>query len=257
MPWNVLLISDSRGGGLSKLIRQSISKDLNIKLEDRIHKGATLDDILKILERAGRRQHTSTWDTVIIAAGICNFTKRVIVTKNQFYIEYKDRKVEETRHLIDHILELFGNKAQICTIPPADIKNYSTHERHDQDIQAEQQHLIEDVEEINRHIIGRNINRDFATIDLAKQTYQSSLKTQGERKKRIVKFSAKGLRDGLHPTSEARTAWAKYMAKVIPQIIAKQQEKSTEDENENSGTEDERESWDHKRSKKPKRSLDM
>ena len=113
------------------------------------------------------------------------------------------------------------------------------------------------MEEINRHITGRNINRDFATIDLAKQTYQSSLKTQGERKKRIVKFSAKGLRDGLHPTSEARTAWAKYMAKAIPQIIAKQQEKSTEDEDENSGTEDERESWDHKRSKKPKRSLDM
>lgn len=259
MPWRILLISDSRGGGLATEIRRNI--DIDFIWEERVHKGATLDDILKKIERSQRKQRSTTWDIILVVAGICNLTKRVLIKKGTQYLEYKERKAEHTNQVIDQLLDTNGDRIHICTIPPADLGKYSSYRDDDPTLKQEQGNLIEDLEQINRHIISRNILRDFATVDLAKQTYSSSLKKQGSTKKRVSKFTGKGLRDGLHPDPEARKAWATYMAKVIPKIATKIQEKlnqkTTAEETEDSDSESDREdNWDYKRSKKPRTTKD-
>ena len=241
MNWKILLITDSRGRGLLTYIKEELSH-LDYTLDEKIIKGATLDDIWKRLERTSRR---TTWDVAIVVAGICNFTELQTNRKRQRYLQYTSRKSESTRQVIDSLFEAFGPKVHICTIPPASIKLASKCREDDPSIEDEQQKLIQDIEETNRHIINCNINRNFATIDLARQTYSSSVK--GKNKKKLLKFTSKGLNDGVHPNSDSKILWAKYMAKVIPKIVARIYDQlPTTDSGE---SDSERESWDHKRLK--------
>lgn len=245
----VVLYTDSRGRNLAKHLihlNQEDYQEVNINFVVQILPGATLDTILKRIERSSRRY---SWDLCIILAGICNFTERT-ANKDHRYLQYTHRKVNETKSIIDQILESQGNKVSISTITPAYIPKYSNY-RSDQSIEQEQANLLEDIEATNQHIIDRNIERDLPSIHLARLSYTLSLKKQGQKHKRITKFNHDDLPDGVHPSTSLEQRWAKYIYTQTKRIIAKNAYKlSQEDPNNDENTDEEtQDSWNFKRQK--------
>ena len=237
----ILFISDSRGRDIKPLLNNSSEKPDNIVWEVQVIPGAKLEDILKRVERGRRR---NKWDQVVICAGICNVTNRV-VKGGRRYLEYKNRQVEEICTQIDHILDDIGIISHICTITPAVIELYSNVRDGDPELQTEQQHLYQDIETINNHIIERNIARDRTTIDLAKLSQIRSKKRQGSERKRIIKFNTKDVRDGVHPTPDLLQRWAHHINSKVRNILNKHEQ--TEDTETNESGESESESWNFKR----------
>ena len=216
--YNVLIITDSRGRNLLPQLNkhQFIGFKINFKVLS--FPGATIESILKRIERSSR---TQSWDLYIIIAGICNLTHRV-VTKGHRFLEYKNRKVEECIGAVDQVFDsVLKDNLHICTFTPASLHKYSNYRNDDPSIKEEQDNLLQDLERINNHIKKRNISADRATIDLAKQTYSLSLKKQGSRHKRVTKFTDKELPDGVHPSIKLEKTWAKYIAHMTVQIIRK------------------------------------
>ena len=181
--------------------------------------GATLETILKQIERASRR--AKNWDLCIILGGICNITNR-IATKGHRYIEYTISKVDECKAAIDQIFESSINHLHICTITPASLAKYLNHRNGDPKINEEQTNLLHDIEIINNYIKEYNISKDRPTIDVAKQSYSLSLKKQGKKNKRNTKFQDKDLPDGVHPSITLEQKRAKYMANMACKIIKKE-----------------------------------
>ena len=141
----------------------------------------------------------------------------------------------------------YSRKVSVATITLASISKYSRHRASETDpsVQEEQDNLVKDINQINRHIIETNKNRDLPTIDLACNSFTNKLKRQGSSRKRITKFTDKGLDDGLHPAHQLKHTWAKIIAKTVPRIINKlnQEEQSSAEETEDS----EAETWNFKR----------
>ena len=217
------------------------TSELSIIWEEIVIPGATLEIINQRLERSQRRKK---WNLVIIIGGICNFTMRIKAKKTR-KLEYKDRKTEATKQAIEDILEHQGDIAQICTLTPANIlKHNKVSVKGDSE---EQKQLVSDIEELNQFIINKNIERDWPTIDLARQSYTASLKKQGNKKKRIQKFTDKELADGVHPTTHLKATWASYMAPVIVKILEKLSDKQKEESSSSESEDEELESWNFKR----------
>ena len=212
----ILVISDSRGRGIKHLLEEQTPHHWNIVWEVQVLSGATLETIRKKVERGQRR---SNWDCIIVIAGICNITRRKARGQNR-YLEYKERKVVETIEAIDKLIDSLGNiNINICTITPASLKDYSEVRNNDPELETEQKQLEEDITEINKHIIERNIRRDQTTVNLAKLSQIRSLKKQGQTKKRIIKFNTKSLTDGVHPTVEHLREWATYIKDIIHKLL--------------------------------------
>ena len=224
----ILFISDSRGRNIEPLLREHTPLGIDITWDVQILPGAGIESILKRVERGLRR---NSWNQIIVNAGICNLTKR-ITKEGQKCIEYKVRNVDNVCSTIDQMIDALGGKVTICTITPAILEKYSNVRETDPEIKIEQDHLDEDITTINSHIKRRNIERDTATIDLAKLSEIRSLKRQGKTKKRIVKLNPNCLRDGVHPTLELLESWAKYTTKMAVKILNLQipaEDASTED----------------------------
>ena len=242
--YKVIIFSDSRGRNLARLLNRIEDSTIDISYEVHVLPGATLDLIHKKIERSSRRY---SWDLCIIIAGICDLTVRV-VTRTHRYLEYTNRRLIETKSIINQILDS-QEKTHISTITPALLSKYSSYRNNDPTIEDEQKNLMDDIEDINRHIISRSIQRDVPTINLAKLSYDLSLKKQGNKHKRITKFSDKNLPDGIHPSIKLEEQWAKYISKQTEAILIKQASQqqlteSTEDE-----TDDDDSNWNFKRQK--------
>ena len=142
-------------------------------------------------------------------------------------------------------MHLFGS-----SLTPASIIKYNSKLNSkgatDRDSEEHSQ-LIQDVEELNHFIATSNIRRDLPTIDLARQSYRASLKKQGNKKKRILKFTDKDLTDGVHPSNHLRETWANYMAPVVTKILKKMEDKRNEETLSSETEEEEPESWNFKR----------
>lgn len=239
---NCLLLTDSRGTQLESLLNlKSCGSNTTIDWTVKSFPGATLETI------AGRAENFhANFDLIIVIAGICNLTTR-IRTSSKYKIEYRTRKADEVKLLIQNLLEKFGEKIHICTITPADLnKQHST----DVSISDQQSNLLEDIENINQFIIDSNICRDLPTIDLASNSYVKSLKKQGQKRKKIVKFSSKDLPDGVHPSLKLKEKWSKHLLAQTPKIFSKIQpirQDHADSETESSLTEDE--SWDFRRNR--------
>ena len=111
----ILLIAGSRGRGLRSRIQDH--PDLNhFNWDIQVLPGATLDNILKRIERGIRR---NTWDHTIVLAGICSFTTKNNTTarNKKPLIEYKRRNTEEICYTIDALLNI-DKSIHICTITP-------------------------------------------------------------------------------------------------------------------------------------------
>ena len=230
-----MLITDSRGKDLEPLLLKYNTR--NYHWDIRVFPGATLQSI----ERKLAKYHAKA-DIIIVLAGICNFTSK-IRTRTRSSIEYKVRRTEETKTTINSILDKFGRKTHICTITPADLSKQPTP---DTSSAEEQSNLLEDIEATNTHIKDLNITRDLPTIDIAINSYTKSLKKQGGKKKKIIKFTSKDLPDGIHPSASLKDTWAKYLTKCTNNLADKllrhdEPEPSTEE------TSSDEENWDFKR----------
>lgn len=159
-------------------------------------------------------------------------------------MEYSTSKLEETKEAIVNILT--SDKIQLCTITPASLAKYNSNES--DTTHKQQQNLNRDIQELNQLIIEKNIERDLPTIDLARQSYTASLKKQGAKKKRILKFTDKDLTDGVHPSTHLKHLWTSYMGPIIDKIMDKLSSKNDGEDNLSTDEDDgEQESWNFKR----------
>lgn len=236
----ILVITDSRGKNIKPHLQENTPEGKSITWDVQVLPGATIETILKRIERGKRRNH---WHQIIVIAGICNITRR-ITSGSRNYLEYKIRKVRETIEAIDQLLDI-GEEVNICTITPASLKDYSSERENDPDLTLEQQQLEQDIEEINQHIIARNINKDSATINLAKLAQIRTLKKRSKASKRIIKFDTQKLRDGVHPTSAHLQEWANYICSMIPKIT-----KNSELSEDETSEEEQGETWNFKRQRR-------
>ena len=233
MPSKILIISDSRGKHLEPLLK--VEASANTEYTVQVIPGATLSNIQRRLQRGTRR---NTWDHILVIAGICDLTTRQKNGKN-VNINYESRKTEEVCTLIDQLIQTAGN-ISISTIPPASITKYSTNREETPDSQTEQRNLEEDVKTINEHIISKSTELARPVFNLAKISELRSLKKQGNKRKRIVKFNFNDLHDGLHPSDTLLEKWATFINKVVKRT-----------QNEDSSTEEsEVETWNFKRQHK-------
>ena len=233
----VLIISDSRGAGLQEAIDSQPSSN-NIIWTVKYLPGANLNTISRRLTRIHKQ-----YDVIIVIAGICNFTTKVRrSTRNS--IKYPTRQKDNTIAEIETLLDRFAEKIHICTITPADL--LKRQDPNSTATEEDQINLVQDIEDTNRHIIERNISRDFPTIDIARNSYSTSLKQQGPKKKRTSKFNSKDLPDGIHPNEKLKQDWARYITEKTPSIITKLTEKQQEQEDESTDSDSDN-TWNFKR----------
>ena len=228
-----LIYTDSRGRGLHQCVAgtrlNSYLFDCKGKINTEVilRKGATLEHAIQYINDNGVGQ---TQDIIIVAVGICNLTERQW-SRNIRTLSYsnRDRKAE-TISKIQHLLDTYGEKLHIATIAPASFNNYFKHHNNtkpsDEQVKTfhtQQQHLLEDCEEINKYIIDRNIERNQPTLEWAKQCFVQSKKRHIKSKKikNIVrkKLAVKLLPDGVHPSDNLRATWHKLTEKFITQIV--------------------------------------
>ena len=223
MPENILVISDSRGKNIKPLLIDNTPITHKIKWTTQVLPGATLENIQKRLQRGTRRDN---WDLIIVLAGICDFTSRSKENRN-ISLEYKTRKTEEVRHIIDDLYNITPN-LHIATITPASLLTYSNNREKDSQIEEEQTNLEEDIKSINNYIIDKNISRDKPTLNLAKISEIRSLKKQGNKRKRVIKYDYKELRDGLHPNTDLLQKWATCICNTVTKIVPSDDSSSDE-----------------------------
>ena len=188
-----------------------------------MHRGATIRELGQRIER--KRMAIESADCIIIIGGICSLTK-----KEGSLVYYPESKVDSVIGEINEIVDKFGEKIQISTIPPAKLIKASQKVLKDnnrgftvKELEQQQRILLEDIDRINNHIINISIQRDSPTLLLAKSVLPTSKKWNRKRSKQrtVTKFRHNKLRDGVHPDHELKKIWFDIIANFMTKIATK------------------------------------
>ena len=176
MEGKILFVSDSRGRDIDAYI------NYDEKFECNVARGATLRKASDIAMRMQRKKPRVMYDLTVIAAGICNLTKRT-TTRGTTKISYttnkeeREAKISDIKHCITRLRNSSLTPITFCTIIPASIKK---HNNLDNETSAEQQQqaLLEDLRKINNFIKQNNWEANIKTIDWSRYTLKHSKKRQ-------------------------------------------------------------------------------
>ena len=201
-----LIVGDSRARGLEHYITHNppqSSSLIDINIEVKVRPGANLDR----LDELARQAHNI--DLILIVGGICSLTR-----KNGDIITYPESVKNDVIQKIDSIYDSLGERVHVATIPPVNLisanKAALNRQAVSRDIlDAQETKLLEDIKEVNAHIINKNKERDCPTLLLAKTCYRSTKKKDSKSGKfrTIDKFKSAQLTDGVHPGEKLRAQW--------------------------------------------------
>jgi hypothetical protein len=144
----VIVISDSRGRGLSKHIEHYSSTEFIFK----ILPGRTLQDIAAVVhETLPKYQNTNYY--CIILAGICSLTVKSF-NSLRYYLVDRETKVQSINDTINDLKSRYGTRINICTFVPACLIKYFNIKNPGQSevpecLIPEQEALLEDIVSIN------------------------------------------------------------------------------------------------------------
>lgn len=224
--------------------------------------GITLQTISRRVAHLSR-----TWapDIIIIFAGLCSFTTKLRDEASVKLVYYSsDGATQSTaKEIIDDLLDTYGGKIHIATIPPADILKHNQCKDNKwkpcEDDEKQQLDLVKDVETVNEHIVERNKIRNSPTLLTARQTYVSKLRKDKKtgRKTYVRKFNPKNLHDGVHADQLLEKIWFERIEIFLHQLIQTDSRKplttsSEEDTSkypvkEDTSSSSEEETYNHKR----------
>ena len=228
MATEVICLSDSRGRGLSDLLKES---DLPITVSDRCTPGATLSLLLTKLESWGKRCDSKI---AILSGGICDFTMRIRGYGKQEVVYCTDehlrhQKVSTVKLAIDKYFNICANKGIkpiITNIYPVDLKkskewhkarkllNHSSIS--DEETILQQACLEEDIKSANSYIADKA--QQFMAcryVNLVRSFTKSTAKKTGRVKKNVKRLSRVSLAplvDGVHPDQVMKDA---LFAKIL------------------------------------------
>ena len=215
-----LIITDSRGTGISHIIAKNIETD-NVTVS--VHRGAGLQQAAR---RALPTFRTLNPEIVIIMAGICNITEK---NKRTSEIHLRHRTVTDTVIAVMDSVRAAHNiireqdqkcTVSIATIPGLDLSDYNNKRRKymtDEEYRKycktsktphpDQETLNEAILEINRRITRYNENNRIPT------TWIAGIIHPIYRRKHHHHYAR--LQDGCHGTTKTRIHWAKQITRTI------------------------------------------
>ena len=250
--WKILILTDSRGRGLENFTEDILK---NCDIEVVLQPGAKIE---QLFQKAKNRQQQSSYDCILVQAGICNFTTKTYERGLYFLKYYRDN---QTNSVIEYIEQARGDLSNllIATIAPASLKRYFVHSnghepegRQITDLANQQQDLLDDLEIVNNHITKLNIELGLRTVDLHRQVFGTSLRRKKSR--RPAKFQDTHLVDGVHPDEALKAKWNRRICYSIlsqlRQLVEIQQEEKNQGTEGSSRTDSETETWNFKRPRK-------
>lgn len=231
----VLVLTDSRGRGLSEFLEQTAFKDdQSCEVLVSVVPGGKLPGLLDQASRylTGEcRVKGKTIDNVVVEAGICSLTtRRTITTEGQSRTELRYvRDVDNLIAIAESVISSyhqFPERINIATIVPASLKKYSEYHNgealsSDATLKGEQDHLLEDIGKLNDIIIGENKELpNTQTIDLWRTVIKSSLKRvtkspEDRERRRVQKFTEKNLHDGVHGNQWLQVKWFDRITQIL------------------------------------------
>jgi hypothetical protein len=200
----VIVISDSRGRGLSELIDHSSDIDFIFK----VLPGKTLQDIATVVdETLSNYQHTYYY--CIVLSGICSLTVRSFTPLNclRYHLSERESKVAAILDTINDLKFKYGARINICTFVPACLIKYFNIKNPDHPevpgyLIPEQEALLEDITQINDEIKQFNLNYRNTNINLCGRFVTHSKKkhqrSNSGARRRVTKFKDTELTDGVH-----------------------------------------------------------
>lgn len=203
MSVSVLVVTDSRGSDLRGALQPvKIGSPCNIKVA--FLPGANLEKIAVETIQEERRNYYSR---IIIFGGICSFTDKVDTQEEKrLYYPLATSEAKKNRALetIKDLYRRFGDRINVCTVPPASLTKYYRVKNHTdslpEGIEEEEKKLLEDIEALNDEIRTINQEAGVTTLNTSSRVYKHSLKRYKNKAttRRVSKFSDENLPDGLH-----------------------------------------------------------
>ena len=213
------IFTDSRGKDLEPFLARQLPQHIAVKVH--VKRGATLEKLIYHLKQDSDPQT----DLIIIAAGICNLTRKDAATKTLTYIR-SEENITSIKDTITSIAGELQDKLILATIPPASLLKYYTHFNKTEPpphLTTQQKELLQDTEELNQYIKTLNKAADKQTIDLHSQCFNTALdqkkkgKANPSRRRKI--FLEKLLTDGVHPNSTLQHKWFSRFQQCINQWV--------------------------------------
>lgn len=229
---NCLILTDSRGGGLSEYLNSQSYEEINtnsveqeVEIDVITIPGAKIQELARCIPA---KIHEKPYELIIIIAGICNFT-----TKEGKLLTYGESQKETVLEIIQDLRDTYPHAIlTFATIPPASLKKNARflNDTHNFSFTAQQDLLIKDIKEVNNFIVEQNIIEDSPTLDWARPTFITSKKRKrkGKTARKVTKFTDRHLPDGVHPNEQLKTRWFKITHKFIVRKLAPTEERGTD-----------------------------
>ena len=204
-----IFFTDSRGYYINELIHKEFGESNGVEVLH--YKGAGLGTLTK---NAYYYADSRPFDMLFLAGGICNITRKDMVTKEIFF-EWDD-PVELASHIIDIIEneeEIFrkkapGSKLVFCNFVGADLTKVLK-----RNAEAEQCILNEAIYIINEDIFQKNIVKEVYAPDLASPVHRQ---INGKNMTFLDHLGS----DGIHLGLDLKKKWAKKMFKTSQKYLA-------------------------------------
>ena len=225
----ILLVTDSRGRGIAEYLQ---NQQLDCEINTKILSGADLNRLLETIYK-----QFDDYDFYFVCGGICSFTVRKTINENSVLCYEPDLEITgRITTLIHSYYEVFGQKLQLATIPPAHLENYNiwhngTLQEYGYNVDEQQELLYNHLDEVNQHIIAENIALDLETLNWSEKTFSRAVKDN----RRVIRFKRSRFSDGVHPDTPLREKLFTRVADIIRNILKRRQnfkfdrEKSQED----------------------------
>ena len=224
----VIIACDSRGRNLQSFISRKyrcFSDQFILRIV--ILPGATIQRIITEIESVLKRFSPSGESQVvhiIISAGICNFTEKLIhLGGTELAYNRSDSKLSFISTSIQNIYDHFSSivschvKTQLTAVAPVSIKHFQQFQMDrnrlfysfftDTDIDTMQRQLEEDIKEINHIICEKNSMQSLSTLRFDRDLLRTSIKKRKNSSKSVVKYNFNKFYDGVHPKDCLQEKW--------------------------------------------------
>ena len=208
----MLVLSDSRGSGLDSFVEETNIVPVDFKTKIIVIPGATIDTLASELISNSQKimtNHKFTKLVVILYGGICDMTtlRRTPGNEQVSYVP-NDSTLTQIKSAIDKVIKYTMDhdiSLVLSTIMPVDLiksKDYKMRTGKlfissytDEDLLAQQEHLIADLKNVNDYIISQAITKNITYVNVAREIEKVSIKKKGGKK---IHNNFVHLFDGVH-----------------------------------------------------------
>ena len=259
----IITISDSRGRGLGKFLRESPLIPKNTTVKESAMPGADIYAIRKEVERQTRnaeKYHPTKRIIVVVSGGICSLTTKHS-RRGQREISY-DAEAQRTNSIKENLNKIWSHCKErgyyliVTTIYPASLKAFAQLSTEKGDLrqskyteaqtELQQKKLEQDLQVLNTYIAEKASEEGTPVIKTHKKFVKIAIKNRKNRRKRIVTTpNYKNLVDGVHANDFVKNQIFKKIASACRRTIDPTDQQPDTDTNSDSNEQN----WNFKRRK--------